>query len=159
MANQAIINVGPQDTQLAVFVALPAAGANITTPIIDLGVNGGNSNAWQLGRWAIQLPALAENNTGAGITVSLQAANGSLTNSSPAPAPAVPGAFVTPTTSQITTIPAVAIIGSPVFQAFQTAAFDSTGSTYQFYQWVITVPAGVITLGEQVIIAWVKDSA
>jgi hypothetical protein len=158
MANQAIINVGPQDTQLSLQVPLPAAGANVTTGILDLSAIGGNSNAWQLGRFAIILPALPENQAGAGITVAMQVAGPSLTNSLPAPAAAVPGAFVTPVTSQTTTIAPVAAAGSPAFQAFQLATFDSTGSTYEFYQWVITVPAGVATEGEILTIAWIKDS-
>jgi hypothetical protein len=158
MANQAIINIGPQDIILAVQLPLPAAGANATTAIIDLGVNGGNSNAWQLGRFAIQCQALPENTVAAGITIAMQCAPPSLTNSQPAPGYNVPGAFITPVTTQTTTIAGVAGIGSAAFQGFQVPTFDSTGSTYQFYQWLVTVTAGIVTQGEILTIAWVKDS-
>lgn len=152
------INVGQQDAQLMVTVPLPAAGASVLSGILDLGTSAPNSNAWRMGRFAIILPNLPENNAGAGITVTMQVASASLTNNLPAVAPLIPGAFAAPITAQVTTIAAVAGTGSPAFQAFQLAAFDSTGSTVQFYQWSVAVPAGVVTQGEPLVIAWVKDS-
>ena len=154
MANQAPINIGPGDSQMAINIALPAANASVTTGTLDLGTTAPNSAAWSLGRFHIICPALAENNTGAGITVTMVVAGPSLTNSPVAPQPAVPSAFAAPTTSQITTIAAVAAGGSPAFSAWQTAAFDSAGSTQQFYQWTIAVPAGVVTAGEVLTIVW-----
>ena len=154
MANQAPINIGPGDMAMSISLALPAANASVTTGILDLGTAAPNSSAWRLGRFHIICPALAENNTGAGITVTMAVAGPSLTNSPVAPQPAVPGAFSAPTTSQITTIAAVAAGGSPAFSAWQTAAFDSTGSTQQFYQWTVSVPAGVATQGEVLQIVW-----
>jgi hypothetical protein len=157
MSTQAIQNVGPGDIQMAVTLALPASGQNATTGIIDLGAIAPNSNAWQLGRFAILCPALAENTSGAGITIAMQVAPPSLTGGTPAPAVVSPGTFITPVTSQTTTIAAVAGTGSAAFQAFQLPAFDPTGSTYQFYQWVVTVPA-ITTAGETLTIIWIKDS-
>ena len=154
------INVGQQDSQLLVSTPLPAAGANVLSGIIDLGTSGGNSNAWRMGRFAIIVPNLPENNAGAGITVTMQAAGPLLTGgaANAAVAPIQPGVFAAPVTSQVTTFAAVAGTGSPAQQAYQTAAFDAIGSTYQFYQWQIAVPAGMATQGEPLIIAWVKDS-
>jgi hypothetical protein len=154
MANQAPINVGPGDTAMTISIPLPAANASVVTGILDLGTSAPNSSAWRLGRFHIICPALAENTTGAGITVTMAVAGPSLTNSPVAPQPAVPGTFAAPTTSQITTIPAVAAGGSLAFSAWQTAAFDSTGSTQQFYQWTVAVPAGVATQGEALQIVW-----
>lgn len=153
-----IINVGPQDAQLTLNTALPAVSTNVNTGILDLEANGGNSNAWRMGRFAIYFPNLPENNTGAGITVTMSCANSSLTNSSPAPAPAVPGTFAQPAVSQIATLSSVGVTGSAATVLYMTPAFDNTGSTFQFYQFNIAVPAGVITQGENVVIAWVKDS-
>jgi hypothetical protein len=158
MANQAIINVGPGDMQLALVVPLPAAAANVVTGIIDLGTSSPNSNAWRMGRFQIVVPALPENNTGAGITVTMACAGPSLTAGSIAPLPIVPGTFAAPLTSQVTTLAAVTVGGSLAFQGFMTAAFDSTGSTFQFYQFTIAVPALVVTQGENVQIVWIKDS-
>jgi hypothetical protein len=154
------INVGQQDSQLTLSTPLPAAGANVTSGIIDLGTSGGNSNAWRMGRFAIITPNLPENSSGAGITVTMQAAGPLLTGgaANAAVAPIQPGVFAAPVTSQVTTFAAVAGAGSPAQQAYQLAAFDATGSTFQFYQWVITVPAGIVTQGEPLVIAWVKDS-
>lgn len=157
-ANQAPINVGVGDNQLLVSIVLPAAGASSPTGIIDLGTSAPNSNAWRMGRFQIILPAVVGNTAGAGITVTMQCAGPSLTAGSIAPAAIVPGAFVTPPTSQITTIPAVAVAGSGANTAYQVASFDSTGSTYQFYQWVVTVPAQCTSAGEVVQIVWIKDS-
>ena len=154
MANQAPINIGVGDVAMAINIPLPAANASVTTGTLDLGTTAPNSAAWRLGRFHIICPALAENNTGAGITVTMAVAGPSLTLSPGAPQPAVPGDFAAPITSQVTTIAAVAAGGSPAFSAWQTAAFDSTGSTQQFYQWTIAVPAGVATAGEVLQIVW-----
>ena len=151
----AIINLGPQDVNLGLNQALPAANQSVTTGILDLEAVAPQSDAWRLGRIAVLVPALPENNAGTGITIALQAAPPSLTQSSPAPALPVPGAFVTPITSQTITIPAVAGTGSAATLAYFTLAFDPNGSVYQFYQFLITTPAGVVTQGEVVSLAWV----
>jgi hypothetical protein len=152
------INIGPADIQLSVTQALPAAGTNVTTGILDLQAVAPNSNAWRLGRLAIVVPALPENTANTGITIALQAAPPSLTNSPPAPQLPVPGAFVTPATSQTFTIAAIAGTGSPAQIGYFTLAFDASGSTYQFYQFLITTPAGTITVGENITIQWIYDS-
>ena len=155
---QAIINVGAFDAQLTLNTALPAGGANVTTGILDLEAYAPNSNAWRQGRIGIFFPNLPENTVAAGITVTLQAASSSLTNSLPAPAPAVPGAFAAPPVSQVATLAGVAVTGTPATVLWMTMPFDATGSTYQFVQFVIAVAAGIITQGENVQISWVKDS-
>lgn len=154
------INIGPQDINLGVSVALPAAGANVTTAILDMQAIAPNSAAWRLGRFQITFPNLPENNAGAGITVDLQAAPPSLTAGAAAIAPATPppGAFVTPAVAQKLTVAAVAGNGSKANNYYMTPAFDANGSTYQFYQFVITVPAQVASQGEPITIQWVKDS-
>jgi hypothetical protein len=151
----AIINLGPQDVQLGFNVALPGANANVLTGIIDIQAIAPNSNAWRLGRFVITVPAIPENLAGAGITIALQAAPPSLVAGASAIAPLTPppGVFVTPTTSQTATIPPVAVVGSAAQVAYMTLAFDPTGSVYQFYQFLITVPAGVAA-AEQISIAW-----
>ena len=152
-----LINVAVQDAALSIAQALPAAGANVTTPILDLQAVSPNSNAWRLGRIQVAVPALPEN-VGAGITVALQAAGPLLTAgaASIAPNSAVPGAFVTPVCAQTVTIAGVAGTGSAAQYAWFTLAFDATGSTYQFYQFVITTPAGTVTVGEIVNIGWIN---
>jgi hypothetical protein len=147
-----MINIGPQDNALLINTALPAAGANVTTAVLDMQSIAPNSDSWRLGRIAVTIPALPEN-TGTGITVALQAAPPSLTNSPSAPALPVPGAFVTPTCAQTITFTGVAG-GTAAQVAYFTLAFDANGSPYQFYQFVITTPAGTITVGENVAIAW-----
>lgn len=153
---QSIINVAVQDAALSINQALPAANTNVTTPILDLQATAPNSNAWRLGRIQVTIPALPEN-TGTGITVALQAAPPLLTAgaASIAPNTAVPGAFVTPTCSQTITFTG-GVGGTPAQQAYFTLAFDSTGSTYQFYQFLVTTPAGTITLGEIMTIGWIN---
>ena len=158
MANQALINVGTFDAQLALNTALPASGATVTSGILDLSSAAPNSNGWRTGRIGIFFPALPENTVAAGITVTLQAAGPSLTNSLPAPAAAVPGAFAAPAVSQVATLAGVAGTGTPATGLWMTLPFDSTGSTYQFVQFVIAVTAGINTQGENLQIAWVKDS-
>jgi hypothetical protein len=149
------INLGPQDVNLAVSIALPAAGQSATTNILDLQSIAPQGNAWREGRFVVSFPALPENNAGAGITVALQAAPPSLIASQPAPALPVPGAFVTPAVGQTLTIPAVANGGSAASNNYFTLAFDANGSPYQFYQFLVTVPAQVATQGEVITIAWV----
>lgn len=151
-----IINLGPQDLAISVTQALPAAGAAATTGILDLSAVAPNSDAWRIGRIAVVIPALPENTAGAGITFALQAASASLTNSAPAPAPAVPGAFFTPICAQTITIPAVAAVGSAATIAYFTLASDANGSSLEFYQFVTTVPAGVVTVGENIVFAYVE---
>jgi hypothetical protein len=158
MANQAIINVGAFDGQLTLYTPLPASGANVTTGILNLEAYAPNSNAWRMGRIGIFFPNLPENVVAAGITVTLYAASSSLTNSLPAPAPAVPGAFAQPAVSQVGTVAGIAGTGTPAQVLWMTLPFDSTGSTYQFVQFVIAVTAGINTLGEKIQISWVKDS-
>ena len=150
------MNIAPQDAALSINQALPAAGANVTTPILDLQATSPNSNAWRLGRIQVSIPALPEN-TGTGITIALQAAPPLLTAgaASIAPNTALPGAFVTPTCAQTITITGQ-VGGTPAQLAYFTLAFDSTGSTYQFYQFVITTPAGTVTVGEIINIGWIN---
>ena len=152
---QSPINIGAQDAALSIRQALPAAGANVTTPVLDLQATSPNSNAWRLGRIAVSIPALAEN-TGTGITIAMQCAPPLLTagSASIAPQTAVPGVFVTPTCAQTITFTG-GVGGTPAQIAWFTLAFDPTGSTYQFYQFVITTPAGTVTLGEIVNIGWI----
>lgn len=153
-----LINLGPADVALQVSVALPAAGANITTPVIDLQAVAGQSEAWRRGVFVIQFPALPENIANTGITVAMQVAPPSLTNSPPAPQLPVPGAFITPATAQTFTCAAVAGNGSAAQYGFMFAALDPTGSSYQFYQFVITTPGGTVTQAEPINIFWVADS-
>lgn len=158
MANPNVINVGAGDSQLTLNTALPAAGQNVTTAILDFSSSAPNSNGWRLGRLAIYFPNLPENTVAGGITVTLQAAGPSLTNSLPAPAAAVPGAFAAPPVSQVATLAGVVGTGTAAQVMYMTLPFDSTGSTFEFVQFVIAVTAGIITQGENIAIAWVKDS-
>lgn len=159
MATQNIVqskNLAPQDLNLSLSQALPAAGANVTTGYIDLQAIAPNSDAWTDGVFAISFPNLPENVVAAGITVALQAAPPSLTAGATAIAPNTPppGAFVTPLDAQTVTLAGVAGTGTAATKLYLTAAFDANGSTYQFYQFVITVAAGIVTQGELVTIAW-----
>ena len=154
---QTQVNIGPADVAMQLTQALPAAGANVTTAVIDLQAVGPFSDAWRIGRFAVKFPALPENNTGAGITVALQAAAPSLTLSPIAPALPVPGAFAAPICAQTITLAAIAQTGTAAVKYYFTPAFDAVGSTFQFYQFVITVPAGVTTVGELVTIQWEYD--
>lgn len=153
------INLGPIELALSLNTALPAAGANVTTGILDLQSIAPNGDAWRLGRIAVLFPNLPENNAGAGITVALQAAPPSLVAGAPtavAPATPPPGAFVTPAVAQTLTVPAVANGGSTANIYYFTLAFDANGSPYQFYQFVITTPAQVQSQGENIVIAYVS---
>lgn len=153
-----VINSGQQEGQLTLNTPLPAAGANVTTGILDLSSASPFSNGWQTGWFEITFPNLPENTVAAGITVTLQAAGPSLTNSLPAPQAAVPGAFAAPPVSQVATCAGVALAGSAAQKFFMTLPVDQTGSTYQFVQFVIAVAAGIVTQGENISIAWVaKD--
>ena len=151
-----LINVAVQDAALSINQALPAANASVTTPVLDLQAVAPNSNAWRLGRIAVALPNLPEN-TGTGITVALQVAPPLLTAgaASIAPNTSVPGAFITPVCAQTITFTGVAGTGTGPLSAYFTLAFDPTGSTYQFYQFIVTTPAGTITLGEILNIGWI----
>lgn len=158
MANVAQqINIGPMDLALAINIALPAAAANVTTGVLDLQSIAPNGDAWRTGRIAVIFPTLAENTAGAGLTIGLRAAPPSLTTGAAAVAPAtpVPGAFVTPLVAQTLTVPAVASTGSVGAVYYFTLAFDENGSPYQFYQFIITTPAQVATVGEIVTIGFV----
>jgi hypothetical protein len=156
MANP-VINVGPRDTQLSVTVALPAGGANTTSDVIDLSAIAPNSSAWSMGRFAIIVPAIA-GNVADGITVTMKVAGPNLTASFPAPAAAVPAAFITPPVSQVATVSAVAVTGSDAQILYMIPTFDVSGSTYEFYEFVIASGAGVTAAGENIEIAWIKDS-
>lgn len=153
---QSPINVGPQDAALSINQALPAAAANVTTAVLDLQATSPNSNAWRLGRIQVTVPALPEN-TGTGITIAMQVAPPLLTAgaASIAPNTTVPGAFITPVCAQTITLTG-AVGGTPAQIAWFTLAFDPTGSTYQFYQFLITTPAGTVTVGEIVNIGWIN---
>lgn len=152
------INIGPADVQLSVSLALPASNATGTTGIIDMQAVAPNSNAWRLGRFAVLIPALPENVANTGITIALQAAPPSLTNSPAAPQLPIPGAFITPVCAQTVTIAAVAATGSAAQIAYFTLAFDANGSPFQFYQFLFTTPNGTITTGEVVTIQWIMDT-
>ena len=149
------INIGPMDSQLTLTPALPTVNTNATTGILDLQSIAPNGNAWRLGRIAAVIPALPEN-TVTGITIAMQVAPPSLTGGSSAIAPLTPapGAFITPPTAQTFTISPVAAVGSAAQVGYFTLAFDPNGHPYQFYQFVITVPAGVNTTGETILIGW-----
>jgi hypothetical protein len=158
--NGQVINIGPQDVELGMTQALPAAGANVTTNVIDIQAVAPNSNAWRLGRFQVNWPALPENTGATGITIALQAAGPSLTTGSAAAAPQIPGpaAFVTPTRAQTITIAPVAGTGSIAGAAWFNLEFDPYGSTYEFYQFLITTPAGTVTVGELISIQFVWDT-
>jgi hypothetical protein len=155
MAISPLINVGVRDTQLSLNTALPANGASVVTGILDFSAIAPNSKAWQMGRLAIYVPALPANVAG-GFTVTMSCAGASLTNSLPAPGAAVPGAFAAPAVAQVATVSPVAGTGSPAQVLYMTLAFDSTGSTFEFYKF--TIAASFATNAENIEIAWVKDS-
>ena len=158
MANNVVqlINLAPQDLNLSISQALPAAGANVTTGVIDMQAIAPNSDAWTDGVFAITFPALPENTVAGGITVALQAAPPSLTAGAAAIAPNTPppGAFITPADAQTVTLAGIAGTGTGAQKLYLTLAFDPNGSPYQFYQFLITVTAGIVTQGELVTIAW-----
>jgi len=152
-----LINLGPQDLAISVAQALPGAGANNTSGILDLQSIAPNGDAWRLGRIAVVIPAIPENVAGAGITFQLQAAPPSLLGGAGASAPntPAPGAFTNGNPSQIITLAAVAGTGSVAQVLYFTLMFDANGSPYQFYQVLQTVPAQVAPLGESITYAFV----
>lgn len=155
MAFPQLQNISATDLHLSVTQALPGAGANVTTGVLDLQAVAPNSDAWQLGLLSVLFPNLPEN-VGTGITVALQAAPPSLVagSASIAPNQSVPGAFVTPQCAQTITLVGVAGTGTFATKVYFTLALDPNGSTYQFYQFLITTPAGTNATGEPIVIAW-----
>lgn len=154
-----VINVGPQDLSLSVSQVLPAAGAAATTGILDLQALAPNSNAWRLGRFLVSIPAIPENNdTTKSYTIDLKVAPPSLTAGAAQVAPqnVVPGTFVTPTCAQKITITGVGVTGSLATNVYFTLAFDGSGSVYQFYEFVVTAPAGITASGEVINIGWIN---
>ena len=150
----AIINLGTLDSALQVTLALPAAGVAGTTAAIDLQSIPPFGDAWRMGRFAVDIPAISENTSGAGITIAMQCAPASLTASSAAPALPVVGTFVTPTNAQTITIPAVGSTGSVARREYFYLGLDSNGFPYQFYQFVITPPAQVTGSAEVITVSW-----
>lgn len=135
-------NSGPIDAALQVSKVLPAAAANNTTDVLDLQAVAPNSDAWRLGRIRVDIPAMPNNtDSSKSVTLTLKAAPASL-SSDPAPALPTAGSFVTPTCSQVISIPGVATTGSAATVAYFTLAFDRNGSTYQFYEFVQAVASG-----------------
>jgi hypothetical protein len=151
------IQIAPADVNLSVQMPLPAANNNNTSPVLDLQAIAPNSSAWQLGRIKVTIPALPENTAGTGITLAIQAAPVSLTSGVKAPALPPPGAFVTPNPSQTVTVAAVANGGSLAAVYYFNLPTDGNGSTYQFIQFVQTVPAGVVTQGEVINYQFVSE--
>ncbi len=151
------INIGPNDLNLSVSLALPAANATNTTGILDLQSIAPNGDAWRLGRIAVVIPAIVGHvDTTKNITFALKAAPPSLTGGATgiAPLSPVPGAFVTPICAQTISIPGVAFSGSPAQVAYFTLAFDANGSPFQFYEFVQTVSAGDVPNNEVITYAW-----
>lgn len=153
------INIAPADVNLSVSLALPAANSNNTTGVLDLQAIALNSNAWQLGRIKVTVPVIIGNNTGAGITFAIQAAPPSLTGGAAAIAPKTPGpgAFAAPNPSQTVTVASVAVSGSAANVYYFNLPTDSNGSTFQFIQFLQTVPANVNTQGEVITYAFVSE--
>ena len=148
-------NIGPIDLLLSVSQALPAAGAAVTTSVLDFQSIAPNGDAWRLGRIAVKVPAIA-GNVANGITIALQAANADLTTGAGSIAPNLPNpaAFATPAVAQTLTIAAVAGTGSPASIYYFTLPLDSYGNPYQFAQFVITSGAGAATASEVVTIGF-----
>lgn len=149
--------LAPGDKNLSVSFPIAAASSNVTTAVLDLQAIAPNSNAWQQGRFVVEIPALPENTTGAGVTIALQCAPVSLTSGIKAPLLPPPGTFITPLCAQTITIPAVANGGSLALAAYFNLATDLNGSTYQFYQFLQTTPAGVATVGEIIVIEYISE--
>lgn len=151
------IILGPQDKAISLTMALPAAAANNTTGIIDLQAVGPFSDAWRLGLFAVTIPAIpAHTDSTKSITLELKAAPPSLTLSSPAPSMPVPGTFVTPINAQKISIAGVAATGSAAQTVYFYAALDANGSTFQFYQFLQTVPSGDNNAGEIITYQWMN---
>lgn len=150
------INLGPQDVQLSVSLALPAAGANNTTGILDLENIAPNSDAKHLGLIAIDVPALVNHTDPTKtITFELQAAGPALANNNAAPLPPVPGAFANANPRQIAGVAGVANSGSPATRLYFFVPLDANGSSMEFLQVVQTVPAGDGVNGEVITYTWV----
>ena len=148
-------NIGPIDLLLSVSEALPAAGGNVTTGVLDLQSIAPNGDAWRLGRIAVKVPAIA-GNVADGVTIAVSAANADLTTGSAAIAPNLPvaGAYVTPAVAQTLTISPVAVTGSSAAIYYFAMPFDSYGNPYQFLKFVITAGAGSGTNSEVVTIGF-----
>ena len=150
------INLGPQDSFLSLAtLALPAAGANNTTGVMDLECVGPFSDGKYTGLIAVTVPPLPNLVATYSITLQIQVAEPSLTASSPAPGANVPGAFANANPSQIITINGVAGgYQGGVFYFF--IPIDSTGNTYQYVQVLQTAGAGATTEGEIVTYSFIK---
>jgi hypothetical protein len=151
------INIGATDYQLSLTQALPAAGNAVTTGNIDLQAVGPFSASNRLGFLYVDMPAVAGNTAGAGITIAMQVANASLTTSSVAPALPAAGTFAAPNPSEIVTVAAVGASGSVANRYYMPLPKDANGSCYQFYNFVITVPAQATTASEVVTIGWQNE--
>ena len=151
-----LTNLAPQDLNISLSQALPAGGANVTTGILDLQMIAPNSDSWRDGVFAVNFPNLPENTVAGGITVTLQCAPPLLTTGAAAIAPnnPVPGVFVTPANSQVSTLVGIPITGTAAQKLILSPEFDTTGQSYQFYQFVIAVTTGILTQGEIITIAW-----
>ena len=149
-------NLAPQDLNLSLSQALPAAGQSVTTGFLDMQMIGPNSDSWRDGLFAITFPNLAENTVAAGITVTLWCAPPLLTQGATAIAPntSQPGVFIQPPATQVVTLAGIAVTGTAAQKLYLGPEFDPTGSPYQFYQFVIAVTAGIATIGEIITIAW-----
>lgn len=159
MAFSQLINLGPQDLNLSVSLALPAAAANNTTGILDVQSIAPNGDAWRLGRIAVVIPAIPlHTDSTKSITFALKAAPPLLTTGAAAAAPnqPVPGAFVTPICAQTISIPGVASSGTLAQIVYFTLAFDANGSPFQFYQFLQTVASGDNNSGETITYSWVN---
>ena len=145
------INLGPQDAflQLAT-VAVPPNGQNNLSGVLDLEAVGPFSDAKHLGLIAVTVPAMPELVSGT-LTLQIQVAEASLTQSGIAPAPTVPGAFANANPSQIATITGAAGgYAGGVFYFF--VPLDSNGNSYQYVQFLQTATGP--TAGEIVSYAW-----
>ncbi|MDE2104975.1 MAG: hypothetical protein KGL39_47495 [Patescibacteria group bacterium] len=153
-----MINLAPSDVNLGVSVELPAAGNAATSATLDLQAIAPNSSAWRLGLFRVSFPAVAGHETAAdSITVALKAAPPSLTTGASAAAPSTPpaGAFITPAVAETLSVAGVAATGSAAGNYYMHMPLDSNGSTYQFYEFVITVPASATTASEVVNIEFI----
>lgn len=135
--------IGPQDSQLSVTLALPAAAANNTTSALDLQAIAPLSDAWRLGRICATIPALV-NHTDSTKTITLEIlkATASLVSSPIAPALPVAGSFAAANPRQIGGVPGVATTGSLAQTLYFTIPCDANGNTLQFVEFLQTVPSG-----------------
>ena len=134
--------IGPQDSQLSVTLALPAANANNTTGVIDLQAIAPNSDAWRLGRICAIVPLLVNHTDPTKtITLEIKVASASLTTSPAAPALPVAGSFATANPRQIGGVPGLATTGSLATTLYFTIPCDANGNTLQFVEFLQSVPA------------------